>query len=405
MRWAQVAADGSYSKPPLKQITYNSLISGRVDMVRFSSHAVQKAVTIAIRYGCVRRQFPLHGAEQGDDADAAGVAHSKPAPAAVATAGGGLLEERKLMDYQTHQLRLIPLLAGAYALHFAAAIVIADFQNFQSNLAKEGALDRLGEIHATAAGLKAVATWYANDAIEHCRQCLGGNGYSAYSELPAHRADWAVMCTWEGDNTVMMKQCARFLVKQHRKRAGSIDAAGRRAMALDFDPRSSAAQVAALQHVANRLIAEAAQSNEEVDLVRAARAHCNLVIVQSFGQGVREAPAPCRDVLKRLCDLHACVLLEQSASELQEDGYATGRHVAAVRRAVRLLCAELRPEAVGLVDAFGIPDFILGPFGARDGKIYERFFAQVTSVPGSQDRPPYWEELIKPLTSAPPTSS
>lgn len=50
-------------------------------------------------------------------------------------------------------------------------------------------------------------------ALEQARQCLGGHGYSAYSALPSYLQDYAVMCSWEGDNTVMAQQLAKFLMK------------------------------------------------------------------------------------------------------------------------------------------------------------------------------------------------
>ena len=37
----------------------------------------------------------------------------------------------------------------------------------------------------------------------------GGHGYSKYTGLSGTLQDFAVMCTWEGDNTVMALQTAR----------------------------------------------------------------------------------------------------------------------------------------------------------------------------------------------------
>jgi len=39
-------------------LSYGSLINGRVSIVAGSSEAAKKALTIAIRYAAVRRQFP-----------------------------------------------------------------------------------------------------------------------------------------------------------------------------------------------------------------------------------------------------------------------------------------------------------------------------------------------------------
>ena len=54
------------------------------------------------------------------------------------------------------------------------------------------------------------------------------SSYSAYSALGRMFADFAVQCTWEGDNTVMALQTARYLVncyekvKRREKVAGSV---------------------------------------------------------------------------------------------------------------------------------------------------------------------------------------
>ena len=50
-------------------------------------------------------------------------------------------------------------------------------------------------------------------------QCLGGHGYSGYTSLGRMFTDFAVQCTWEGDNTVMALQTSRYMPKRERERA------------------------------------------------------------------------------------------------------------------------------------------------------------------------------------------
>ena len=73
-------------------------------------------------------------------------------------------------------------------------------------------LDSLKELHGTSAGLKAFCTWGALNIIDQCRQALGGHGYSAYAGLAGLYADWAVQCTWEGDNNILTLQAGRYLI-------------------------------------------------------------------------------------------------------------------------------------------------------------------------------------------------
>lgn len=171
MRWSKVSADGKFTPPPSKQIAYNALIGTRVELFKYCSDELKKALSIAVRYSLVRKQFPRKDApERG---------------------------EVKLLDYPTHQIRLFPMIAHAYVIHFTAieiqAICDASLRDLESNLST------LPSLHATSSGLKAIGTWYTNDQLEIARQCLGGMGYSTYSGLPGMRADFAVQCTWLGE--------------------------------------------------------------------------------------------------------------------------------------------------------------------------------------------------------------
>lgn len=53
----QVTREGKVYEPALAQLTYGALLQGRVAMVEDAGNISKKALTIAIRYGVVRRQF------------------------------------------------------------------------------------------------------------------------------------------------------------------------------------------------------------------------------------------------------------------------------------------------------------------------------------------------------------
>ena len=57
MRYTQVTREGEVFEPPLAQLTYGALLTGRTMMVADSANSAKKALTIAIRYAAVRRQF------------------------------------------------------------------------------------------------------------------------------------------------------------------------------------------------------------------------------------------------------------------------------------------------------------------------------------------------------------
>ncbi|KAJ1510619.1 fatty-acyl coenzyme A oxidase [Coelomomyces lativittatus] len=163
MKHTQVHRDGTVVEPPLAQLAYGALIQGRVAMVVDSGNTGKKALTIAIRYAAIRRQFS-----------------SRP---------GAL--ETKLIDYRIHQSRLFPLLAQTFAMHFAGVEMDKMYVNLMEQLeqatpgtALDRILETLKETHATSAGLKAFCTWTTLNIIEQCRQSLGGHGFSeVYPQL------------------------------------------------------------------------------------------------------------------------------------------------------------------------------------------------------------------------------
>lgn len=71
--------------------------------------------------------------------------------------------------------------------------------------------DLLDELHHLTSGMKSVLTQQTNDGLFVIRQSIGGAGYSAWSSLPAIIESFSPVVTFEGDNTVMAQQSARFL--------------------------------------------------------------------------------------------------------------------------------------------------------------------------------------------------
>lgn len=61
--------------------------------------------------------------------------------------------------------------------------------------------------------LKAVSTADAAQAVETLRLSCGGHGYMTSSNLPSTYGLVTAMCTYEGENTVLLLQTARFLIK------------------------------------------------------------------------------------------------------------------------------------------------------------------------------------------------
>jgi acyl-CoA oxidase len=195
-RYASVTPEGTYASPikdPTKRFftMLGTLIQGRVSVCGASIYATKVALDIAIRRGLTRRQFGPPGAP-----------------------------EALLMDYRTHQRRLLPALATTYALHFAQDRLRAHLQEVFAHGANADERRRR-ELETLAAGLKAVATWHATDTIQACREACGGAGYLKANRFAALKADTDVFTTFEGENTVLLPTTATNSASSTRSAWGS----------------------------------------------------------------------------------------------------------------------------------------------------------------------------------------
>ena len=320
--------------------------------------AMKAGLTIAVCYGAERRQFGAAGRE-----------------------------EVRLLDYRTHQRRLFPALAKAYALDFALKDLVGRFVN------RSEADQR--EVETLAAALKSYATWANIAALQQCRECCGGQGYLSVNRFADLKADTDIFCTFEGDNTVLMQLVVKSLLSQYRRQfedmrpftllkhvaARAADAVGAPnpgvARLTDAEHlRSTQFLGEALRYREGRLLGSLARRlKQRIDqgmdsfdalvecqdhVVSTAHAYAQRLVFESFQEGVASADADLAPPLERLLALYGLSAVEADRAWFLEAGYVSGGKSRAIRSQVNELCAELRADAVALVDAFGIPDKLLG---------------------------------------------
>ncbi len=362
-RFAQVHPDGRYESPiasPSKRFftMLGTLVNGRVSIALAGLSASKSALTIAVRYAVQRRQF-------GPDGE----------------------RETLLLDYRTHQRRLLPRLATTFALDFA-------LKHLVRQLTQSSAEERR-HVESLAAGLKAYATWHATDTIQACREACGGQGYLAVNRFASLKADTDIFTTFEGDNTVLLLLVAKSLLSGFKRQFSSMNAfgllrylAGEAATAITelnpaitrrTDPehlRDGEFHRAAFEWRERHLVSTLGKrlkkrldrglSGFEALLecqdhaLTAAKAHVEaLVLVQmQDGLGGME-DGDLASVLGSVCDLFALSRIEEDRGWFLEHGYLEGSKAKAIRQQVNQLCAELRPHALSLVRGFGIPESLL----------------------------------------------
>ena len=110
-------------------------------------------------------------------------------------------------------------------------------------------------------------------------------------------------------------------------------------------------------------------------------------------------PPPALAALRRLASLFALGLAAAGAGDLLDAGVVSPGWGAAAREARFAVLASLRPDAVALVDAFGLPDYLLNSaIGAVDGDVYRRLREAAGRAPfNATEEGPGWEGVLKPL--------
>jgi len=385
-RFADVTDDGRYESPienPDRRFftMLGTLVQGRVCVGGAGINASKVALVIATRYAVHRRQFNATSQEQ----------------------------EELLLDYGLHQRRLLPMIAHTYALHFAQEVVATELHEVFSAEWDDDGDHRRRELESRAAGTKALGTWHATRTIQECRELCGGAGYLAVNRFAALKADTDVFTTFEGDNHVLLQLVAKGLLTDYSSGFEDLDQFGMvrfvAGLALEtmiertavhtllerikdvlpggddgwdqeaalLDPNYQLAMLRfreehTLSGVARRLkrgIDDGMQPGEvfsraQDHVIAAARAHVERLVLEANVSKVRAMPqGDHRLALTLLSDLHALSTIEADRAWFLEHGRLSASRSKAITREIGELCRRIRPLAVDLVDAFGVPTEML----------------------------------------------
>ena len=92
-------------------------------------------------------------------------------------------------------------------------------------------------------------------------------------------------------------------------------------------------------------------------ILAAAKADIDLRIFEAFKEGLEAMPeGEARKLMAKVFDLYALASIEEDKGWFIEHGRITTSRSKAVTTRINELCAELRPHAVDLTKAFGIPE-------------------------------------------------
>ena len=130
-----------------------------------------------------------------------------------------------VLDYPTVQIRILPLLATTFALHYTGLAMQTVYKNARQDIEK-GNFNSLAHMHSMSSGLKSLCTILAADGIETCRRAMGGHGFGGGSGLIQVNNDYLSKPTVEGDNWMITQQVAAYVIKKMTAAVGSPDTPG-----------------------------------------------------------------------------------------------------------------------------------------------------------------------------------
>ncbi|XP_017868328.1 PREDICTED: probable peroxisomal acyl-coenzyme A oxidase 1 [Drosophila arizonae] len=381
MKNQQVLPDGTYVAPKNSVLTYGTMMFVRCVLIRDTAHSLAKASTIATRYSAVRRQSPIDPKEP----------------------------EPQIMDHTTQQLKVFPQISKAIVFKIAGD-TIWNMYNVLSGELEQGNLERLPEMHALACCLKAICSADASAGVEICRLSCGGHGFMDCSNFPAIYGMTTAVCTYEGENTVMLLQTARYLVKVYGQAlAGEklvptvayINEAIKLKKFVNFDCTLESI-VKAFQFVAANKTrvayeqiemrrrqghsTEVAANLSGIFLTGAADLHGRAFLAQTAYTELtaisKQVSPALADVLKVVLELYLVDACLNRIGDFLRFIEFTDADVTKLEMRLESCLKRLRPNSVALVDSFDLHDRVLdSALGAYDGKVYDHIFESIKKNP------------------------
>ncbi|EME44414.1 hypothetical protein DOTSEDRAFT_44640 [Dothistroma septosporum NZE10] len=393
-----------YIKPASPTLVYGTLTWVRSTIVLQSGSVLARGVTIATRYLAVRRQFQDRDAPEWQKG------------------------ENQTLNYTMVQIRLLPLLATCFALHYTGKGMMALYEANQKKMSAskrsvgqeqtirgagpeetQSGSDLLADLHGTSCGLKSLCSHTAVEGLEMCRRAMGGHGYSAFSGVGHWFLDYAPTATWEGDNYMLTQQVARYLLKSARTVLKGNEPNNdtteilayylkRQDVGAAFDILGKDEDiVAAYAWRSAYFTFEALKQRDElkqswnsllVQFWKLSRAHSQYLVVKNFYETLhsseigQQLDPETLALQHKLFRLYALFTLESESSEFFTSSACTVAQIRLARtKAVMQLLEEIRPHAIRLVDSWDFPDWQLNSsLGRYDGKVYEDMFYRAAEL-------------------------
>lgn len=346
------------------KILYLSLVSSRFGIIISSWFNLCSALTISIRYSITRTQFREPGHKS----------------------------EKKLIDYQIQQYKLFIPLSFLYGVIFSRPFFCDLFEKAKSCIHERKA-SSLQFTHTIMSLFKWFYSEHCAKYIEQVRASCGGHGFSKLSGLNTLYFASLPVTTYEGDNHILALQAIRYVVSLKDKSQPELfrflfENDGKSCLKfaengflLQWIEVVARVKLAKLLACFNELMAKFGNRDKvwndflQVDGIDTAKWIAQALFCRIWSQvdcGLRCAVN--RSAVAELRNLYFLDVLGGGVDELRMAG-AQGVELISVERNKCL--AEVRKNALGLIEAFEIPDGVLNTaIGRREGDPYKLLYEE-----------------------------
>lgn len=376
-RYINLDAEGNVKRQGNPKIMYTAMMRTRSVLLTMGYGSYFKAVTIATRYSLFRTQFK----------DAKG----KPI---------------HIYDYQMQREKLFREIAKAYIVNMASATGISQVGK-NAALAIKSDFSELQSTHIMLCCFKSLFTYWEFESYGNLIRSCGGHGYSHYSGLPHIMTEEFPNQILEGENSVLLLQVSRYLMKCFARvqKGNTAKVTGFFSFIKEMDKHLAftaptddnwtsldnmfnlfrRATCYLLQRVGTKMFA-LVQEHKDPKLVwdtmvgndcqRLAKVFSVQLIMDSVRERLQSVKTEhLKSVLERLLTLGFINLTDEYSSPLVESGGLNPEHISSMLDKRNALLDELRNDGLVLAEGMQWPDSSLGSaIGSSDKDPYETLY-------------------------------
>lgn len=259
---------------------------------------------------------------------------------------------------------------------------------------------------------------------------MGGHGYSRFSMIGALRNNNDINTTWEGDNTVLQQQTAKFILDNFQKKIKGqdpqkiystlkffnlIDSDSKTKIETSKDCHNLDTIRLCLQHRTLVLLQKAVEklanevqekktpvlvawNNSQAFYIQPmVKAYTEYFVFESFHEVVEKIQEKkTQDLMMKFLKLYSFTVLDSDWSLLRNEDFIDSSIVFTIKDEILNLCNDLKTQLIPILDIIGPDDEILqAPLGRSDGRIWDAYISKVFAFNSCFDRPDWWENLHK----------